>query len=129
MWKGWALEKVCRESKHLGTVSTVEDTSDPTLEQYTFYQLEDATLPQAHKNRYKVTLTIESKSVLMDIDTGASLSLVSEHTYQELWPTVPLQKTSVTLTTYTGTPLKVLGLMKATVCYEQQTVTLPLYWW
>ena len=64
--------------------------------------------------------------MLMDIDTGASLSLVSEHTYQELWPTVPLQETSVTLTTYTGTPLKVLGLMKATVGYEQQTVTLPL---
>ena len=32
----------------------------------------------------------------------------------------------MTLTTYTGTPLKVLGLMKATVDYEQQTVTLPL---
>ena len=109
--------------KHPETVSTVEDTPDPTLEQYTLYQLKDAMLLKAH---YKVTLTIEGKSVLMDIDTGASLSLVSEHTYQELWPTVPLQETSVILTTYTGTPLKVLGLMKAAVCYEQQTVMLPL---
>ena len=102
------------------------ETSDPTQEQYTLYQLDDTPLPKTCENPYKVTLTIEGKSVLMDIDTGASLSLVSEHTYQELWPTVPLQETSVTLTTYTGTPLKVLGLMKATVGYEQQTVTLPL---
>ena len=47
----------------------------------------------------------------MEIDTGASLSLVSEQIYQELWPSVPLQSTSVNLKTYSGTPLKVLGLM------------------
>ena len=117
---------MCRGSKPPENVGTVEDTSDPTQEQYTLYQLDDTPLPKARENPYKVTLTIEGKSVLMDIDTGASLSLVSEHTYQELWSTVPLQETSVTLTTYTGTPLKVLGLMKATVGYEQQTVTLPL---
>ena len=108
------LKKVCRGSKPPETISAVDDASDSTLEQYTLYQLEDATLPKAHENPYKVTLAIEGKSVQMDIDTGASLSLVSEHMYRELWPTVPLQETSVTLTTYTGTPLKVLGLMKAT---------------
>ena len=66
IWKGWALKKVCRESKHPETVSTVEDTSDATLEQYTLYQLEDATLLKARENPYKVTLTIEGKSVLID---------------------------------------------------------------
>ena len=120
------LRKVCRGSKPPENVGTVEDTSNPAQEQYTLYQLDDTPLPKARENPYKVILTIEGKSVLMDIDTGASLSLDSEHTYQELWPTVPLQETSVTLTTYTGTPLKVLGLMKATVGYEQQTVMLPL---
>lgn len=112
--KAGHLKKVCRGSKPPETVSAVEGTSDPTLEQYTLYQLEDDTLPKAHGNPYKVTLEIEDKLLLMDIDNGASSSLVSEHTYQELWSTVPLQETSVTLTIYTGTPLKVLGLMKAT---------------
>ena len=92
----------------------MEDTLDPTLEQYTLYQLEDATLRKEHGNPDKVTLKIEGKSVLMDIDTGASLSLVSEHTYQELWPTVRLQETSVTLTTYTSTQLKLPDLINAT---------------
>ena len=62
----------------------------------------------------------------MDIDTGASLSLISEQTYLELWPSATLQQTSIQLKTYTGTPVKVVGVMNATVCYEQQTVTLPL---
>ena len=31
------------------------------------------------------------------------------------------------MTTYTGTPLKELGLIKATVCYEQQKVIFPLF--
>ena len=77
-------------SKHPEIVSTVEDKSGPILEQYTLYQLEDATLPKAHENLYKVTLIIEGKSALMDTDTGASLSLVSEHTYHKLQPAVPL---------------------------------------
>ena len=73
-----------------------------------------------------MTLTIEGKLVQMDIDTGASLSLISEQTYLELWPSATLQQTLTQLKTYTGTPVKVLGIMNATVCYEQQTVTLPL---
>ena len=112
------LKKVCRSSNPQEAVRTVEDTSTSTQEQYELYHLEDATLPKTSENPYKVTLTIEGKSVQMEIDTGASLSLVSEHTYQELWPTASLQKTAVKLKTYTGTPLKVLGLMYATVCYE-----------
>ena len=62
----------------------------------------------------------------MDIDTGASLSLISEQTFPELWPSATLQQTSIQMKTYTGTPVKVVGIMNATVCYEQQTVTLPL---
>ena len=53
-----------------------------------FYHLEDATLPRAAENPYKVTITIEGQSVQMEID---------EQTYQELWPTAPLQKSSVQL--------------------------------
>ena len=119
------LKKVCRSSNTKEVVKTVERPTS-AQQQYDLYQLEDATLPQTLENPYKVTLTIEGQPVQMEIDTGASLSLVSEETQQELWATAVLQKTSVQLKTYTGTPLKVLGVMNATVCYEQRTVTLPL---
>ena len=39
---------------------------------------------------------------------------------------MPLQDTTVNLKTYTGTPLKVLGAMNASVSYGQQSVKLPL---
>ena len=60
------------------------------------------------------------------MDTGASLSLVSEETYKEFWPNILLQGTTVNLKTYTGTPLKVLGVMHTTVSNGQQSVKLPL---
>lgn len=72
---------MCRGSKHPETVNTVADTSDSTQEQYTHYQLQDTTLTKPHENPYKMILTTEGKSVETDIDTGASLTLVSEHTY------------------------------------------------
>ena len=120
------LKKVCRFSNPPETVKTAEDTHTSTKEQYNLYNLEDATLRKPTENPYKVTITNEGKTVQMDIDTAASLSLISEPTYLELWPSATLQQTSVQLKMYTGTPVKVVGVMNATVCYEQQTVTLPL---
>ena len=88
--------------------------------------MEDTKLPKASENPYRITLFLEGKPVQVEIDTGASLSLVSEQIYQELWPSIPLQSTLVNLITYSGTPLKVLGLINVEVCYEQQTMTLSL---
>jgi len=120
------LKKVCRSSNsQQPPVGLVEDASTTNQGQYDLYHLEDG-IPRSSENPYKVTLSIEGRSVQMEIDTGTSLSLVSEQTYRELWPATPLQKTTVKLKTYAGTPLKVLGSMNATVCYKQQTVKLPL---
>ena len=73
-----------------------------------------------------VTLTVAGKPLQFEVDTGASLSLVSEATYRELWPNTPLHDSNVSLRTYTGTPLKILGVMEATISYSQQSATLPL---
>ena len=71
-------------------------------------------------------LTVDGKQLQFEVDTGASLSLISEETYKEFWPDMALQDTTVNLKTYTGTPLKVLGVMNASVSYGQQSVKLPL---
>ena len=63
----------------------------------------------------------------MEIDMGASLSLVSEQTYQELWPSVPLQSTSVNKPeNLLRHSIKSTRLNDVEVCYEQQAMTLPL---
>lgn len=58
---------------------------------------------------------VNDKSLQFEIDTGASVSIVSELTYGELWPDTPLQDTTVKLKTYTGTPLTSNSLPWATV--------------
>ena len=84
------------------TVKTVEDSHTSTQEQYNLYNFEDATLPNPTENSYKVILTIDGKSVQMDNDTGAYLSLISKQTYLELWPSATLQQTSIQYTQATS---------------------------
>ena len=63
----------------------------------------------------------------MEVDTGASLSIVSEHTYNELSLVLgPLSPSNVNLVTYTGEKLKVLGSLNVQVQYNSQCLTLPL---
>ena len=63
----------------------------------------------------------------MEVDTGASLSIVSEHTYNELFLVLgPLTPSNVNLVTYTGEKLKVLGSLNVQVQYNSQCLTLPL---
>ena len=53
--------------------------------------------------------TPDSKS-LMTVDTGASLAIISEQTFRAIAsPTDKLQSTSVTLTTYSGNNLHIMG--------------------
>ena len=49
-------------------------------------------------------------SATAEVDTGAAISIISENTFKRLWKNRELQKSSVTLRTYSGEPLKVLGV-------------------
>ena len=63
----------------------------------------------------------------MELDTGASLSVISEQTFHSIAsPTDKLQPTDITLTTYTGHSLSILGTYDVQVCYQSQVHTLPL---
>ena len=62
----------------------------------------------------------------MELDTGASVSLVSEQTYRSQLQGCPLKPSSTQLRTYSGETLKVLGKVDVTVSYEQQQARLPL---
>ena len=62
----------------------------------------------------------------MEMDTGASLSLASEKTWEGVFHRCPLEKCNTLLRTYTGEPLPVLGQMEVNIQYEDQEATLPL---
>lgn len=65
----------------------------------------------------------------MEVDTGASFSVISKDTYKKLWPSKkapPLKSSDVQLQTYTGQPLPVLGKIYVDISYEKQCVGLSL---
>ena len=59
----------------------------------------------------QVDVSINGKPVPMEIDTDASVSVMSEETFNQLWPNrcACLQKSQVKLQTYSGEDLDVLG--------------------
>ena len=77
----------------------------------------------------QVEVTINQKPLTMELDTGASYSLISEHTYQSIWPEKDgpvLQESSVKLHTYTGEQVTVVGHIIVFVHCNNQTVELQL---
>ena len=74
-------------------------------------------------------INVGGKELNMEVDTGASISLISETTYQKLWEfeTPPeLQQTAVKLRTYTGEEIGVVGCINVKVQSYRQEAQLPL---
>ena len=51
--------------------------------------------------------------LMIKVDTGVSVSIISEYTYNKLWThnMPPLQETTLKLRTYTGETLQIHGAM------------------
>ena len=62
----------------------------------------------------------------MEIDTGASVSVISKSTYQSEFGEYKLQGSSVCLTTYGGEPLSVCGEIVIDVSHRNNKAQLPL---
>ena len=77
----------------------------------------------------KVTVKVNNADLDMEVDTGASVSIISEDTYNRLWPDKQqpsLQKSTITLRTYGGEQLSVKGSLAVDVQYKDQKAHLQL---
>ena len=66
---------------------------------------------------------------MMEVDTGAFMSLISNVTFQKLWPVQrcpALLPTKTKLCTYTGEQINVMGTISANVQFKGKQETLPL---
>jgi len=114
-----AQQKTQRTQHHASTVKTLEFV--PDLGEYELnYAGGGGVRP------IKVDLEVDGQQLSMEVDTGASLSLVSETIFRRLWPSRPLQPTTVQLKTYSGELLPVLGTVQVHVSHGNQTANLPL---
>lgn len=69
---------------------------------------------------YMVDVCIGGKVVSMELDTGASVSLISHDMCRSLWPQTKLKRTDIVLTTITGQPINVAGKCSVDVVYQGQ---------
>ena len=73
-----------------------------------------------------VTPEVNGLPLTMELDTGASLSIISRKTWKEILPGVPLEPTDTVLRTYSGESLEVLGQIQVHVRHNGQEADLPL---
>ena len=86
-------------------------------------------VPSARSSPILVTVQLNEASLEMEVDTGATASLISDSTLKSLWSdgnAPPLRPTDVKLRTYTGEELKVLGSLDVTVRYGAQKEEMSL---
>ena len=76
-----------------------------------------------------VILKVNGSDREMELDTGATLSVISEQTYHKLFSTgkaPTLRNVMTQLTIYTGEAIEILGEVEVTVQYKSQEKSLNL---
>ena len=77
----------------------------------------------------KVTVTVDNEELVVEVDTGASVSIISEEIYAHLWlngKKPSLLESDITLRTYSGEQLAIKGTLKVDVQYKDQNAQLQL---
>ena len=106
-----------KSSHQTNVLSNDEDT-------YTLF-----TVTQSATQPLSATFQLNGVDLVMDIDTGASVSIISQQTFKELWGQdshPALQHCGIRLRTCTGELLPIKGETQVEVHYKDQVKTLPL---
>ena len=128
------LKKVCKAKGNKRQVSAKQkdvrklekrDSSDPESEELVDpINLVTVSLHATSSTKstppIMVNVQLDSCSVGMEVDTGASMSLISETSYKKLWPKCSLSACEVKLCTYSQEPIAVLGCCYVNVTYKGQ---------
>ena len=78
------------------------------------HHIEEAEVSTIHtlsdtKGCPKVTLEVAGRDLELDVDTGASVTVLPRHVYSQYLKHVQLQKSKIALRSYSGQPIRVVG--------------------
>ena len=76
---------------------------------------------------FTVELMVNEKPVTFEVDTGATVTILSQEVYRHLFPNLKLDPSSMLLKSYTGDQVKVLGEVQVAVSYGEQKGNYTLY--
>ena len=74
----------------------------------------------------EIPVELNRTALLMELDTGAGLSVIPEEIYKKHFIGTPLMPSNTRLREYTGHPLKVHGQLIAHLKYQDQSADVPL---
>ena len=84
------------------------------------------TLPSAQTKPWNDAMEINIVPLEIEVDTGASLSIVAKETYQCHWSQRELEQSQLRLRTFSGEPLEVMGSLPVVVQHSCQEARLSL---
>ena len=130
------LKAVCKGPKQKGKVAMVKpskshdssavhrvETQDSGGETYQLFTMNE----NANSPAFCANLTINGKELLMEIDTGSSVSIISEGTFDKRFAdNILLTPSTSKLRTYTGEVMPVVGMAEVDIEYKGQKQCMPL---
>ncbi len=123
------LKAVCRSqarkrqyAQPQGAVKNLQAEEGDVTPEYTLFTMES----REGQKPFLVEVQLDGRSLQMEVDTGAALSVMSEAAFQKVWPNKPMEPSSTRLRTYTGELLRVLGSVVVHVQHGTKEADLPL---
>ena len=109
-------------SRHSTRMQWIDERSPTPEEEYPLFCV-------VHRSIKPITveMTINGEKVIMEVDTGAAVSLMSQVTQERVFPQAMLHESTIHLRTYTGEPMEVMGELQVIAAYNGQQRQLPLY--
>ena len=84
-------------------------------------------LDESRSHPFTTEMEINGKTLTTEIDTGASVSIISEQLQKQLFPKASVEPSPLQLQTYTGERLGVIGQIQVTVRHHAQEKQLALH--
>uniref|UniRef100_A0A1A7YSF0 Gypsy retrotransposon integrase-like protein 1 n=2 Tax=Iconisemion striatum TaxID=60296 RepID=A0A1A7YSF0_9TELE len=114
-----------REESH--TDSSEEDSFPLRSMNFQIGRMSDISMRKV--DPYTESMKVNGKRVQFEIDTGCSLTVMNEKTFQDTWRSnkcPPIKPVKIKLETYTGEAVEVVGAAQVKVRYKTQRAKLPL---
>lgn len=78
------------------------------------------------RKEYIVPVAIDGKTVDMELDTGASVTIIPKSIWTDVLASKPVERTDVKLRSYSGHEIPVIGEARVQVAYRDQEAVLPV---
>lgn len=111
-----------KDNKYVSTSVVSEEAAETSDSEYlSLNRVGEAATPPI-----KVSMLINSKPHVFELDTGAAVTIMSQSVFQKSFPELVPEESSLLLKTYSGEQLQVKGEVDVQVRYERQTQVLSL---